>query len=320
MTDRQDSIIQPLNAQSLTQAGAIIRNGGLVAFPTETVYGLGADATNEQAVASIFAAKQRPSFNPLIVHVADLAAARQLVHFTPLAEKLAAAFWPGALTLVLPRKADSGLSLLVSAGLDTVAVRVPNHRAAHQLLQASGRPIAAPSANKSGEISPTQTAHVAASLGENVELILDDGPCSVGVESTVIDATGTQGGFLRAGGVALEDIEACIGPVIFPDDAPDAPKSPGMLTSHYAPRLPMRLNCTSLGTDDVLLGFGPDCPEATLNLSPSGDVVEAAAHLFAMMRALDRPEYGCLCVSPIPMVGLGRAINDRLKRAAAPRS
>jgi len=313
-----DRIFRP-TIDIITKAGCVIRDGGLVAFPTETVYGLGADATSEEATASIFAAKERPSFNPLIVHVPDVEAARKLVEFTPMAEKLVAEFWPGALTLVLPRKKDSGLSLLVSAGLDTVAVRMPNHPIATELLKASGKPIAAPSANKSGQISPTQAQHVARSLHGKVDMILDGGSCEVGLESTVVDAGGEQVGFLRPGGVSIEQLEAVVGPMIFPDDAPDAPKSPGMLTSHYAPDLPMRLNATNLHEGEILLGFGPNCEKSTLNLSPSGNLNEAAANLFAMMRELDLEGYKCMAVSPIPQDGLGLAINDRLKRAAAPR-
>ncbi len=313
-----DRIFKP-TADMIVKAGCIIRAGGLVAFPTETVYGLGADATSESAVASIFAAKERPSFNPLIVHVPDMETARKLVEFTEQGEKLANAFWPGALTLVLPRKKDSGLSLLVSAGLDTVAIRMPNHQIAAELLKASGKPIAAPSANRSGQISPTQAAHVAQSLPGKVDMILDGGPCAVGLESTVVDACGEHVGFLRPGGISVEELEQIVGPLIFPDDAPDAPKSPGMLTSHYAPTLPMRLNATEIEDGEILLGFGPHCEKATLNLSPSGNLNEAAANLFAMMRELDRDGFTRMAVSPIPQDGLGLAINDRLKRAAAPR-
>lgn len=314
-----DRIFKP-TTDIITKAGCVIRAGALVAFPTETVYGLGADATSETAVASIFAAKERPSFNPLIVHVSDIEAARKLVHFTDQAEKLAAAFWPGALSLVLPRRADSGLSLLVSAGLDTVAVRVPNHPIAKALLKAAGKPIAAPSANRSGQISPTQAAHVASSLPHKVEMILEGGACPVGLESTVVDACGSQVGFLRPGGVSIEELEACSGKLVFPSDAADAPKSPGMLSSHYAPDLPMRLNVMAKQEGELLLGFGPDCTHADLNLSPTSNLREAAANLFCMMRALDQTGYKTLCVSPIPEHGLGLAINDRLKRAAAPRS
>ena len=313
-----ETSIYPATDDALTQAGEVITRGGLVAFPTETVYGLGADATSEEAVASIFAAKERPSFNPLIVHVPDIEAAKELVAFTPAAEKLAAAFWPGALTLVLPRKKDAKLSLLVSAGLDTVAVRMPNHPIATQLLRAAGKPIAAPSANKSGQISPTLATHVVQSLPGKVDIILDGGACAVGLESTVVDACGEQVGFLRPGGISIEQLETIVGPLIFPDDAPDAPKSPGMLTSHYAPTLPMRLNATDIKDGEILLGFGV-CNGATLNLSPSGNLAEAAANLFAMMRELDREGYQTMAVSPIPKQGLGLAINDRLTRAAAPR-
>ncbi|WP_135079213.1 L-threonylcarbamoyladenylate synthase [Terasakiella sp. SH-1] len=318
MNDGQN--ISHATPDSLSRAGKLICEGKLVAFPTETVYGLGADATNEEAVASIFAAKERPSFNPLIVHVPDMETAHKLVDFTPQAEKLADAFWPGALTLVLPRKKDCGLSLLVSAGLDTVAIRMPNHPIAKELLETSARPIAAPSANKSGQISPTHAAHVAQSLPNKVDMILDGGACKVGLESTVVDACGERVGFLRPGGISIEQLEDIVGPLIFPDDAPDAPKSPGMLTSHYAPDLPMRLNADQKQEGEILLGFGPDCEEATLNLSPSGNLNEAAANLFAMMRELDREGYQRMAVSPIPNTGLGLAINDRLIRAAAPRS
>lgn len=314
----KDTSIYPATNDTIAQAGDVLAHGGLVAFPTETVYGLGADATSEEAVASIFAAKERPSFNPLIVHVPDLETARSLVDFTPLAEKLAAAFWPGALTLVLPRKAGVKLSLLVSAGLDTVAIRMPNHPIATQLLRAAQKPIAAPSANKSGQISPTQASHVAQSLPGKVDMILDGGACAVGLESTVVDACGDRAGFLRPGGVSVEQLEAVAGPLIYPDDAPDAPKSPGMLTSHYAPTLPMRLNASTRKDGEILLGFG-DCEGASLNLSPTGNLEEAAANLFAMMRELDQDGYQTMAVSPIPKVGLGLAINDRLKRAAAPR-
>ncbi|NVK17583.1 MAG: threonylcarbamoyl-AMP synthase [Methylocystaceae bacterium] len=313
-----ETSIYPATEDTIKKAGEVIVRGGLVAFPTETVYGLGADATSEEAVASIFAAKERPSFNPLIVHVPDMDAAKELVEFTPAAEKLAATFWPGALTLVLPRKKDASLSLLVSAGLDTVAVRMPNHPIATRLLRAAGKPIAAPSANKSGQISPTLAAHVAQSLPGKVDMIVDGGPCAVGLESTVVDACGDQVGFLRPGGISIEQLENVVGPLIFPDDAPDAPKSPGMLTSHYAPTLPMRLNADQIEEGEILLGFGK-CEKASLNLSPKGNLEEAAANLFAMMRDLDQVGYKRMAVSPIPKEGLGLAINDRLKRAAAPR-
>jgi L-threonylcarbamoyladenylate synthase len=313
-----DHIFEPTQ-EAIERAGTFLRDGKLVAFATETVYGLGADATNETAVANIFAAKKRPSFNPLIVHVHDMEQARSLVDFTEQGEKLAAQFWPGALTLVLPRKENSGLSLLVSAGLDSVAIRMPSHPIARQLLKEANRPVAAPSANQSGSISPTQAIHVAQSLGDRVDMIVDGGACAVGLESTVVDACGPKVGFLRPGGISIEDLEDVCGPLIFPDDSPEAPKSPGMLTSHYAPNMGMRLNSTNLKDGEVLLGFG-DVENAALNLSPTGNLNEAAANLFAMMRKLDETDHHTMAVSPIPNHGLGLAINDRLKRAAAPRT
>jgi L-threonylcarbamoyladenylate synthase len=307
--------------ESVLRAAAIWRRGGLVAFPTETVYGLGADATSDKAVAAIFAAKQRPSFNPLIAHVLDAKAAQALVQWNERAEKLAQAFWPGALTLVLKRRADCKLSLLMSAGLDTAAIRVPAHPVAQGLLRAVGLPIAAPSANRSGAISPTTAQHVAQSLGDKVELIIDGGPCLVGLESTVVDLSGDTARLLRPGGIARERIEALIGPLAAADAG--ALHSPGMMESHYAPSLPLRLNASGASNIEGLLAFGPKAPSGaglTYNLSPSGDLTEAAANLFAMLRALDRPGLERIAVMPIPNEGLGEAINDRLKRAAAPRS
>ncbi len=309
---------------AITEAAAILRAGGLVAFPTETVYGLGADATNDEAVASIFAAKERPSFNPLIVHVADAAAAAALVAFTPEARTLAATFWPGALTLVLPRRADSGISLLCSAGLDSLGVRAPAHPVAQRLLAACGRPLAAPSANRSGRVSPTTADHVAQSLGRRVPLILDGGPCTLGLESTVLDLTGSRPLLLRPGGITEAKIEAVVGPLAIADgSAPERPRSPGQLESHYAPSRPLRLEATTVDPHEALLAFGPSAPAgaaATVNLSPRGDLTEAAARLFAALHELDRPELEAIAVMPIPEDGLGRAINDRLRRAAAPRS
>ncbi|MFZ3035176.1 MAG: L-threonylcarbamoyladenylate synthase [Parvibaculum sp.] len=311
---------------AIEKAGALLREGRLVAFPTETVYGLGADATNERAVASIFEAKGRPTFNPLIVHVADIAAAKALVRFTPEAEVLARAFWPGGVTLVLPRLDNSPLSLLVSAGLDTVAIRVPAHPLAQKLLNATGRPIAAPSANASGEISPTIAAHVMASLGhaEALALVLDGGACPLGLESTVIGfPTGGRPTLLRPGAVARNGIERVLDAKL--DDADVASgeegrSSPGQLASHYAPRARLRLNVSAPGKDELWLGFGPDQTGATLNLSASGDLGEAAANLFAMLRELDAQAQGRgIAVAPVPREGLGEAINDRLTRAAAPR-
>jgi L-threonylcarbamoyladenylate synthase len=302
--------VMPADARAIARAGAVIRDGGLVAFPTETVYGLGADATHGKAVAAIFAAKGRPNFNPLIVHVTGQAQAERHVILPDAARRLAQVFWPGALTLVAPRRPDSPLSLLVSAGLDTVAVRVPVHPVAAALLEAADRPIAAPSANPSGRISPTTAAHVAEGLGGRVQMILDGGPTPLGLESTVIGFNGAAAVLLRPGAIARADIEAVIGPLAAPDSAI---RSPGQLQSHYAPRAPLRLNAGAARPGEVLLGFGD--VEADLNLSLRGDLKEAAANLFAMLRALDargRP----IAASPVPMTGLGEAINDRLARAA----
>jgi L-threonylcarbamoyladenylate synthase len=304
------------DARSIVEAAELLRSGGLVAFPTETVYGLGADATNDIAVASIFAVKRRPRFNPLIVHVSGIEAAERLVCLDSRARHLARRFWPGPLTMVLPRREDSGLSLLVSAGLDTVAVRTPDHPVARALLNACGRPVAAPSANVSGRISPTTAAHVATELGEQVALILDGGPCRVGVESTVLDLSGTPPILLRPGGISVEELRDIVGPIAAPEDG--AVRAPGMLRRHYAPSRPLRLNVRESGADEALLGFGPDIAAATLNLSRRGDLVEAAANLFAMLRALDQaPGYAVIAVAPIPENGLGVAINDRLRRAAS---
>jgi L-threonylcarbamoyladenylate synthase len=308
------------DATAIAVAAQILRDGGLVAFPTETVYGLGADAGNDRAVASIFAAKGRPRFNPLIVHVADLAAAEALVEFSPLARDLANAFWPGALTLVLPRKKDARVSLLVSAGLDTVAIRVPSHPLARRLIEAAGRPIAAPSANASGQVSPTTAPHVAQSLGEEVDLILDGGPTVHGIESTVIGFENGKPAMLRPGAVAREDIERITGPLS--TSSSEALSSPGRLPSHYAPRAQLRLEVEDVRDGEALLAFGSGVPAGakhTLNLSASGDLKEAAANLFAMLRKLDAFGPAEIAVMPIPDHGLGEAVNDRLRRAAAPR-
>ena len=300
----------------LLSGAAILRRGGLLAFPTETVYGLGADARNGLAVAAIYAAKGRPSFNPLIVHLADAAAARALCLFNPLAEKLASAFWPGALTLVLPLRAGSGISELVTAGLSTLAVRVPDHPLAHQLLVEFGGPVAAPSANPSGRISPTTAAHVMAGLGGRIDAVLDGGDCTVGLESTII---GFDPGpvLLRAGGVPAEAVEAVLGMTLGRPTDPATPTAPGQFASHYAPVGQLRLNVTHPEPHEVLLGFGP--VQAALNLSTRGDLTEAAANLFGHLHRLDAMGATRIAVSPIPDHGLGAAINDRLKRAAAPR-
>ncbi|WP_428664878.1 L-threonylcarbamoyladenylate synthase [Reyranella sp.] len=307
---------------SLAEAARLIRAGELVAFPTETVYGLGADATNERAVAKIFEAKGRPHFNPLISHVPGAAEAQRFVAWNETADRLAAKFWPGPLTLVMPRSRGSTIALLTTAGLDSVAIRAPDHPMALELMRAAGVPIAAPSANRSGAVSPTLAAHVAESLGSRVSLILDGGPCTVGVESTVLDLTGETPTLLRPGGATREAIEAVIGPIALSHVLPTgdaARKSPGQLASHYAPSRPVRLEAAQIAADEGLLAFGPrPLPGArlTLNLSPSGDLTEAAANLFAQLRALDRPEIARIAVMPIPQTGLGLAINDRLRRAA----
>jgi L-threonylcarbamoyladenylate synthase len=312
--------IAAASPDAIAKAAVLLRAGALVAFPTETVYGLGADATNDAAVAAIFAVKGRPSFNPLICHVADVAAARRLVAFDARAERLAGAFWPGPLTLVLPRLPGCPVAPRVAAGLTTLAVRVPAHAVALALLRAVERPLAAPSANISGRPSPTAAPHVARDLGDRVALILDGGPCPVGVESTVVGLADEPARLLRPGGVPREAIEALIGPLAAPEGGPVA--APGMLTSHYAPELPLRLEARAPQGREALLAFGPDVPQgfaATLNLSPRGDLAEAAANLFAYLRALDRAEFERIAVMPIPQAGLGLAINDRLRRAAAPR-
>jgi L-threonylcarbamoyladenylate synthase len=300
----------------LAAAALILARGGLVAFPTETVYGLGADARNDRAVAGIFAAKGRPRFNPLIVHLPDHAAARAICAFDDRAERLAAAFWPGPMTLVLPLRRDAGISALVTAGLGTVAVRVPAHPVARAVLAAFGGPVAAPSANPSGRISPTTAAHVLASLGGRIDAVLDGGASGIGLESTIIGLDGPAR-LLRAGGLPAEAVEACLGEAVVAAADPDRPSAPGQLASHYAPRGMVRLNADEAREGEVLLGFGP--VDAALNLSPAGDLTEAAANLFGHLHRLDAMGAERIAVSPIPDHGLGRAINDRLKRAAAPR-
>jgi L-threonylcarbamoyladenylate synthase len=305
-------------------AAELLREGRLVAFPTETVYGLGGDATNGQAVAAIFAAKGRPKFNPLIVHVPDVAHVAAHGQLTPLAKRLAEAFWPGALTLVLEKRAGSNLSDLITAGLDTVALRVPDHPIAQALLVETGRPLAAPSANRSGRVSPTQAEHVEADLGPEVALILDGGPTAHGLESTVIDARGDTPVLLRPGAVTAETIEAVLGtPLVRKPQDSAQPSAPGQLKSHYAPRARVRLDATEVKPGEALLAFGPDVPQTTgpaINLSQTGNLMEAAANLFAALRALDKSGADTIAVMPIPEQGLGEAINDRLRRAAAPRA
>lgn len=310
--------------RALESATRLILAGEPAAIPTETVYGLAADATNDRAVARIYEAKGRPSFNPLISHVDGVDMAKEFGEFSPLAEKLARAFWPGPLTLVIPRKSACGISLLASAGLDTIAVRAPRNQFVRDLIRSTGRPLAAPSANRSGSISPTTAAHVAESLGDRVALILDGGPCEVGVESTIVKIDGDRAVLLRPGGAARGDIEKVIGRKL---EAATIGKveAPGMLESHYAPAARMRLAAVGQRPDEAFLGFGKIAGEgdAALNLSASGDLVEAAANLFAHLRALDAicaaRGLAVIAVAPIPNEGLGEAINDRLARAAAPR-
>lgn len=312
--------IKKITPESLEEAADLLRRGQLVAFPTETVYGLGADACSDEAVASTFQAKGRPQFNPLIAHIADISWVDSFAVFSPSARKLAEAFWPAPVTLVMERKADCPISLLVSAGLDSVAVRYPSHKGARAMIAAFGKSVSAPSANVSGTVSPTTAEHVFQSLGDRIPLILDGGPCLVGVESTVLDVRADKPVLLRAGGLAVEEIVEKTGlDVLFPDKDPALPRSPGQLSSHYAPRLPVRLNALYPEEGEAFLGFGA-VENATLNLSEKADVREAAAHLFAYMRLLDKPCYRGIAVSPIPMNDLGLAINDRLKRAAYPRS
>ncbi len=312
--------IRPATADNIADGARVLRAGGLVAFPTETVYGLGGDATQGKAVAGIFAAKGRPSFNPLIVHVADTSWVTGLAVTDARFDILARAFWPGPLTFVLPRQINCPVSELVSAGLDSIALRMPDHPVAQKLLREVERPLAAPSANASGTVSPTLATHVAASLGNKVGLILDGGPCRVGLESTVLDLMQPRATILRPGAITAEQIAALIGSVAVSTEDPAAPKSPGQLASHYAPTLPIRLSATSIKPGEALLGFGRTA-QATLNLSESGDLIEAAANLFAMMRALDDPtRFNAIAVAPIPATGIGVAIHDRLTRAAAARS
>jgi L-threonylcarbamoyladenylate synthase len=314
-------------AATIAEAARHLRSGGLVAFPTETVYGLGADATQHKAVAAIYELKGRPSFNPLIAHVADLETAERYAVFDHRARYLARRLWPGALTLVLPRNRHAPMSDLVTAGLPTLAIRVPDHPVALQLLQALGRPIAAPSANRSGKVSPTTAEHVDEEFGARLAMILDGGPTRVGLESTVLDLTGERPVLLRPGGVTRETLEASLGEVDVAAESQatsqaKSPKSPGMLLSHYAPRLPVRLTCDNPQPGEALLAFGPDVPEGFAlveNLSPRGNPVEAAANLFAALRRLDQPELTGIAVMPIPSQGLGLALQDRLRRAASPR-
>lgn len=318
-------------AGNIQKAADYLKSGGLVALPTETVYGLGADATNDRAVADIFSAKGRPTFNPVIVHFRNKDDAATAVEFNDKAELLASVFWPGPLTLILPRKKNAPVSLLCSAGLPTLAVRCPAHPVAQQLIRALGRPIAAPSANKSGTLSPTTPQHVLQSLGDNVSLILAGGKAAVGIESTVVDMTGDVPVLLRPGAVTLEELQQHIGEVRVELEAVgDNPKSPGQLLKHYAPKTRLRLKAVDVRPGEALLAFGSIkfmgikgggaakdlSANARLNLSEQSDLNEAAANLFAMLHQLDQHGFSAIAVMDIPEVGLGMAINDRLRRAA----
>jgi L-threonylcarbamoyladenylate synthase len=311
------------NRSSIAEAARVLAAGGLIAFPTETVYGLGADATDGTAVARLYAAKGRPRFNPLISHVADAAAALPLARFTDEAKLLAGVFWPGPLTLVLPKADGCPVSELATAGLDSIAVRVPDHTIARDLLKAFGMPVVAPSANQSGRVSPTLAEHVRTDLDGRIDLIVDGGPTSVGIESTIVSFLDTPT-LLRPGGLPREAIERVLGYELADAEpvADNAPLAPGMLSSHYAPRAGVRLNAIDVRPGEALLAFGDVVPSGaatTLNLSASGDLVEAAANLFSHLRALDASGAAGIAVMPIPNDDLGEAINDRLARAAAPR-
>jgi L-threonylcarbamoyladenylate synthase len=310
------------SASAVAEAVTALRAGSLVALPTETVYGLAADAANGAAVARIFEAKGRPRFNPLICHVTDLAMARRYGIFDARAERLAEAFWPGPLTLVVPLAESAPVHALVTSGLATIALRAPRG-VAREVIAAFGGALAAPSANPSGRLSPTRAEHIVESLGDRVALVLDAGPCAVGLESTIVSLAGATPVLLRPGGVPADAIEAALGVKLARAAAGDPITAPGMLASHYAPRLPLRCDATSVASDEALLAFGPKTPAgrpvATRNLSASGDLGEAAANLFALLAELDRSNATAIAVAPIPREVLGEAINDRLVRAAAPR-
>ena len=318
-----------ISNQSIAKAVEILAAGQLVAFPTETVYGLGADATNAAAVARIFAAKQRPAFNPLISHIPSTDAAFALGQKTPIAAALAAAFWPGPLTLILQRNDDCPVAMLTTAGLDKLGVRVPAHRGAQTLLQTFGKPIAAPSANPSGGISTSTAKHVLDGLDGRLDLVLDGGSCESGLESTIIDCTGEVARLLRPGGITRDAMAAALAAancnpqidIAEPLADRENPVAPGQLTSHYAPKAPVRLMAKTSRDDEELIGFGSvsGVGKLALNLSPSANLVEAAANLFSMLHAVDAADIVKIAIAPIPNTGLGEAINDRLRRAAAPR-
>jgi L-threonylcarbamoyladenylate synthase len=323
--DHTDRIIRADAPGAVARAAAALNAGELVGMPTETVYGLAADAANARAVGAVFLAKGRPRFNPLIVHVADPANVAAIGDLSDGARKLAAAFWPGPLTLVVPKAADAPVADLALAGLTSVAIRVPAHPVARALITALGRPVVAPSANRSGHVSATSAAHVAADLGHAVAAILDAGPTTIGLESTIVGFAGGRAVLLRAGATARETIEEVLGErLAAPDADAKAPQAPGMLASHYAPAARVRLNVTRVEAGEALLAFGPNLPAgaekaaAIINLSAGGDLAEAAARFFSALRELDG-QAATIAVAPIPDVGLGEAINDRLRRAAAPR-
>ncbi len=326
MTAEPSTRVIRADSAAIAEAARALARGGLVAFPTETVYGLGADAANAGAVARLYDAKGRPAFNPLIAHVADIVTARKLARFDAAAERLAEAFWPGPLTLVLPRSSDCPVAELATAGLDSIAVRVPDHPVASDILAACGRPVVAPSANRSGHVSPTTAQHVLGDLRGRIDLIVDGGPTPVGVESTIVACLG-EPILLRPGGVPRTEIERVLGRSLMTGtlDQDDAPVAPGQLASHYAPRSRLRLDAQDVAPGEALLAFGPVLPAnaalalRTLNLSTRGDPIEAAANLFSHLRALDAAGAAAIAVMPVPHDGLGEAINDRLMRAAAPR-
>jgi L-threonylcarbamoyladenylate synthase len=309
------------DANAIAEAARLLRDGGLVAFPTETVYGLGADATNAAAIARVYAAKGRPSFNPLIAHLADWQAAAREGIFSPAARKLAARFWPGPLTLVVPVAEGSRICDLARAGLRSVGLRVPAHPVAHALLAEAGRPIGAPSANRSGHVSPVSAEHVIEDLGQAIDLVLDGGPSNVGIESTIVACLDDRPRLLRPGGITREAIQELLGQPLAVIDgrAAGGPIAPGMLASHYAPRAALRLDATSLEPGEAGLDFGGRFPpgEHVLDLSAAGETVEAAANLYSCLRRLDAGDAQTIAVAPIPPEGLGEAIRDRLKRAAA---
>jgi len=320
--------IRRASADAIRAAAASLRQGRLVVFPTETVYGLGGDATNGEAVASIFAAKGRPSFNPLISHVPTMDTALALGDFNDAARTLAGAFWPGPLTLVVPRANDCPIAHLTTAGLDTLAIRIPAHPVAQALLNETQCPLAAPSANVSGRISPTHADHVAGLKGDFVDMILDGGPCEIGLESTIVLCAEGAVRLLRPGGLPLEDLAHVLEqPVLTGEDIVEiqAPTAPGQLLSHYAPNAAIRLNVSMVAPGEALLAFGRKTPPGAdlavnvLNLSAGGDLREAAANLFDHLHTLDATGAESIAVMPIPEAGLGQAINDRLRRAAAPR-